>query len=313
MGNEISDQSSGRLKNLENSKLTQFIQKWALENYDGGLNYGKTTSNSITDVLRKRAVCTRQLSLKIALPEIEADKIVYSSILIDIFKNNPELEAYMNASNGFDSSLTDKGVVLSRSKCVNDLYIPLCGQVREDRDKMYSSIIHKLYGPLPDTNTTNNLKTNAYADCNCENSFYKHNNINLSDVSSNVSGLSYDTLAQNLDPRCSKTDVLSIAFKTGYVKIDQNLNICINDQQIGGNITADEQSTIGLNQSCNQSISTGSGAPSSTGGTPTPAPTIPVPPQPQLPASQPPKANEILLYSAVASIVIFNLIFLLRK
>lgn len=307
MGNEISDQSSGRLKNLENSKLTQFIQKWALENYDGGLNYGKTTSNSITDVLRKRAVCTRQLSLKIALPEIEADKIVYSSILIDIFKNNPELEAYMNASNGFDSSLTEKGVVLSRSKCVNDLYIPLCGQVREDRDKMYSSLIHKLYGPLPDTNTTNNRKTNAYTDCNCENSFYKHN-INLSDVSSNVSGLSYDTLAQNLDKRCS--GVLSTAFKTENAKYEQNLNVCINEQKIGGNITADEKSTIGLNQSCNQSISTGSGAPGSTGGTPTtPAP----PPQPQLPASQPPKGNEILLYSAVASIVIFNLIFLLRK
>jgi hypothetical protein len=305
MGNQISN-NNGELTNIQTSKLTQFIQKWALEKYDGGLNYNKNESEHLLDILKKRAACTGQLAVNIAIPEIQQvglipsdnDKIVYSSINIKVFKDNKELQDYINSSNGFSFTI-DKGVIRSSSTCGNRLYRPLCNQVYLDRNNIYTTTIQKLYGPLPDINNTDNRKVNAYSECNCENSFYKINDVENALIGSDTSGISNDVLAQNLDKRC--TAVINTAYKLVDNRMTGNLQVCINEQKIGGNITATEKSEIGFVQTCTQTIKTESGT-----GKKVPVPT---------PSgnTELPKSNDILLYSAVASIVIFNLIFLLRK
>ncbi len=319
MGNQISD-INGELKNISTSKLTQFIEKWALEKYDGGLNYNKNKNEHLLDILKKRAACIGELSIKVAIPEIQQvglipsdnDKIVYSSINIKVFKNNEELDDYIKSSSGF--SYTNKtGVILSSSTCGNRLYRPLCNQVYLDRNNIYTTTIEKLYGPLPDINNTDNRKVNAYSECNCENSFYKINDVKNAVISSDTLRMSNDVLAQNLDPRC--TAVINKAYKLVDDRITGNLQVCFNELNIGGNITTAEKSELNFVQTCTQTINTESG---SSDNLTQPINTesgsskeVPIPTLSN--DSAPPKSNDILLYSAVASIVIFNLIFLLRK
>jgi hypothetical protein len=61
-------------RTVEASKIADFINKWALESYDDGLNYGKSRPLiSNKQLLKKRACCTSQDSMPIALPTLVED------------------------------------------------------------------------------------------------------------------------------------------------------------------------------------------------------------------------------------------------
>ena len=94
MGNIVSNENY----KLKNSELKNIIEDWALNNYDGGLNYNKNYNNPIKKLLQKRACCTRSENMVIALPDIDitnANNIQLNSgyfpVNIDVFDSPPSV------------------------------------------------------------------------------------------------------------------------------------------------------------------------------------------------------------------------------
>jgi len=92
MGNTISDD---RHDLHSNSKLTDFVNNWALGNntgtnlnYDEGYLYDKYTDERYTKLLHKRGYCTNNMTMKISLPTSNNNMIVgnfeYSPVNINI-------------------------------------------------------------------------------------------------------------------------------------------------------------------------------------------------------------------------------------
>ena len=150
MGNIISLDDNNML-NL-NLKLNQFIQDWALNDYDDGINY-KKTDNLTSNLLPKRAYCTNQKDMKIALPSYDnkTNSIVgnYNFETVKIQIDNDKIK-----NPNFKSSDYERGDVNNSapSSCIN-IYgaeptkIPpvldeqnFCDHVKLERMKMYKNI-----------------------------------------------------------------------------------------------------------------------------------------------------------------------------
>ena len=105
MGNIVSDPIDNNL--IQNTQLKKIIETWAKNNYDAGLSWGKTdihnTPIRIKNLLLKRACCTRQTNMNIALPIVDIVGIgtnsvrdCYKPIKVilfedDAFTKNPEV------------------------------------------------------------------------------------------------------------------------------------------------------------------------------------------------------------------------------
>ena len=69
-------------RTVETSKIADLINKWALESYDDGLNYGKNKPLiSNNQLLKKRACCTNQESMPIAFPTLVQDNKNYNNYI----------------------------------------------------------------------------------------------------------------------------------------------------------------------------------------------------------------------------------------
>ena len=258
MGNVISD-PLGIIK--EDTILSTYIVNWALNNYPPN----NTNQPLMSQALKKRACCTRQEKIPIALPGIDKNnKIQQYAVQIPIF----DTQSNINASTcklpysgknlaDFSYDSVEDNFVLSGKQTCQDFYHTLCPDVVKKRSN-YPSSVAKSYGPNPDHGTTSEYQqVNAYLDCNCENSFYKLNAKKVSAAGGSSNNVSPDQMAQTLDARCNYQPV-----KTFKVNKQVVTSLCINSIQTG-DISASDQASLGMNQSCSSTTNNQQGSSSS--------------------------------------------------
>lgn len=255
MGNVISD-PLGIIK--EDTILSTYIIDWALNNYPPN----NTNQPLMSQALKKRACCTRQEKIPIALPGIDKNnKIQQYAVQIPVF----DTQSNINASTcklpysgknlaDFSYDSVEDNFVLSGKQTCQDFYHTLCPDVVKKRSN-YPSSVAKSYGPNPDHGTTSEYQqVNAYLDCNCENSFYKLNAKKVSAAGGSSNNVSPDQMAQTLDARCNYQPV-----KTFKVNKQVVTSLCINSIQTG-DISASDQASLGMNQSCSSTTNNQQGS-----------------------------------------------------
>jgi hypothetical protein len=251
MGNIIVSDTGG----IKNSVLKDIISDWAINDYDAGL--GKLNNSKIKQLLKKRACCTRQTDMRIALPTIDLTKESvnsfsnnYTKIKIKIFNDDNDLKNNCNIED--DDYIDDTDYKLpdyfasggpSATQACQILYegdgqyiTGLCGSIKEDRTYQTNDPNIIAYGIYDDD------RLNVYQDCNCLNSVLR-NDVSIHSTTQGKLELSSDNIVQQFDKRC--TFVHDAAYKVRDIT-DQKL--CIN-QTITGNINASQQSVINFNQS----------------------------------------------------------------
>lgn len=249
MGNIVVSNSGS----VKDSVLGDIINHWAINDYDAGL--GKVNSE-IKQLLKKRACCTRQTDMKIALPTIDLTKDApasfsnnYTNIKIKIFENDEELQNNCNINDvdyidDNDYKLPDNFASggASATRACQTLYegdgqyiIGLCDSIKEDRANQSDDKTIIAYGQYQDD------RLNVYEDCNCLNSLLR-TQLNIHSSTDGALELSPDEIVQQFDKRC--TFIHDAAYKIKDITSQQ---LCIN-QVITGNMTAEEKGVININQ-----------------------------------------------------------------
>jgi hypothetical protein len=275
MGNIISDSNNYITQNTELKKL---IENWALNDYDAGLNYNKT-GTPIKNLLRKRACCTRNPTMTIALPNIDLthSKLIkegYTPIKINVFNQSQlaSLDIYSplckfpNENKSETGSFSYYQGILSKGTYVNNacsaIYMDgttdlnLCKKIKNENKSIYSKTSQQAYGYYAEQ--PNNLTNyNNYYDCTCKNSILQDLDLNVFETNVN----NKEMIVQNNDSYCKTCSNGGRCF----IETNQNAeNICINMANVE-RLTAQGGSSINNVQNC--SIS-GSG--SGTGNLPKP-------------------------------------------
>ncbi len=252
MGNLISNEQG----ELYNTELSKQIASWAKNYYNEGDN-----SILYNKLLQKRACCTGQTSIPIPILSWDTKNTSweYSSVYIPIFSNERDItenkctfEKDLSGNNllyFFEKDTSN--FVLSKGKC-ETLYKSFCQKVYDENKKMYGDDL-AYYGKYFDQNNTKNESKinmqNAYIDCNCENSKYQKESIQIiaSDASHTTMGaIDGITASQNLEDRCSAN--INKTFKT-VNKIKQQL--CVNEVRVN-NIKVEDTGVVKLAQKCQQ-------------------------------------------------------------
>ena len=279
MGNIISH-DNGTLNT--NTDLGKFIRDYALNDYaldarqvedpTTFLDVNKRVLKPIAkNMLKKRACCTGQLKMGIPLPAIDPSTQLLESVNVDIpiFEKDDDITAQActlpygpGENRNYKYTTNDTSYIQSKDASCVELYEQqLCPSVRNIRNKNYTGRFDKLYGPYEDKPVGPFKKQNAFKDCNCENSFYK--NLSATELSSlkvSQPQVSTDTMAQTLDIRCNLLPL------EAWKKTDSRMkNLCVNSISTG-NISAEDQAKLSLNQTC----STNSGGPTATVNASTP-------------------------------------------
>jgi hypothetical protein len=238
---------------IKQSKIGDLINDWAINEYDAGLSYNKNI-NKTKQLLKKRACCTRQTEMNIALPTIDLTKDGvnsfsnnYTKIKIKIFKDDIDLSNNCKIDNddyklhdnfghgGYDATIACE--TLYEGDGFNQ---GLCNAIKEDRSKQSSDEYTIAYG-FPFNKDPNNI-LNVYKDCNCLNSIYR-NNITIDSTTDGRLELNPDNIVQQFDVKCSSVS------DSAYKKTDiTNERLCIN-QINTENITATQKGIININQS----------------------------------------------------------------
>ncbi len=254
MGNIIVSTESDDYGYVQKSILGDRINNWAMNNYDAGLGYNKTTQ--LKQLLKKRACCTRQTDMSIALPTIDLNKSVeesiydnYTKINIKIFNNQNELNTNCKFNNNQDDYLlplnfsNDKTITATRPCQIlyegieinaDNKLIGLCDSIKLDRAKQSDSDEVIAYGKYDDDNL------NVYPDCNCQNSLLK-DSVMVHSADNVKLDLPADQIVQKFDKRCTFVE------DNAYKKVDwSNTKLCINEVNTGS-ITVNKGS-ININQ-----------------------------------------------------------------
>jgi hypothetical protein len=242
MGNIITTDTG----NVKDSELGKIITDWALNDYDAGMSYGKTTK--LKYLLKKRACCTGRQIMKIALPTINLSDDVtgtteliepgYTPVSFSIFSSNEDLQQNCKIERTQYALPEDFGIPGHRTEehC-SALYAEdgLCKQIENDRRKQTSDLYKIAYGYYP----ADQEFLNVYSDCNCENSTLRNKKKAFS------SSFTFDEniLAQKFDGRCTSQG--DRAYK--IENFETNMCINISNEQ---DLSADENSSINTNQSC---------------------------------------------------------------
>jgi hypothetical protein len=282
MGNIISDPNDNYL--LANTQLRKIVEDWALNDYDAGLGYRRTDIYNnqlvVKNVLRKRACCTRNTVMNIALPIVDINSINnpiktgYQPIKIRVFedgaldKDNPVECNFVDESQPGDKdsrgnyrkvSYLQKILQLNQganAKC-SSLYedggtnLGLCTKIKLERQVIYNKPSQNAYGYYASNEQIikdNSLDSyNNYTDCNCKNSILR--DIILPTIAGYDNINSRETFVQSNDSYCSKCS----AAGTCYISSSQRVSsLCINISEIQNSI-ADSSSNLQNIQSCNMS------------------------------------------------------------
>jgi hypothetical protein len=277
MGNIVSDPLDNNL--IKNTELKNIIEEWAKNEYDAGLSWNKIDSNKkpikIKNLLKKRACCTRQTAMLIALPDVNISgtaattvKKGYKPVKIIVFNDsefaeNPDVCKFIDESQPNDDKIYSYyqtpliGNIGANIKC-KSLYesgqtnLELCKKIKFERGENYkSSAPQTAYGYFAtDTKALkdNNLdQYNNYTDCNCENSILR--NIDIPKVLGFSNLNSVDTLVQSNDAYCSKCATSGSCYISSMQRVN---SLCINISQIQNALT-DNSSNLQNIQSCSMS------------------------------------------------------------
>ncbi len=239
---------------LRDTELSNLIKKWALNDYDAGLNYGQVYEAPMKNLLKKRACCLRKTSMNIALPTINLENqntdIIepgYTSVIInDIYKDDDDLKKNCKFEKNYDYVLGDDFIEKNHQASDVCRFIyegengndGLCFNVKADRAKQLNSEYKIAYGIY----TVDEEQLNVYSDCNCLNSTLR-NKKNTFEFQNNKD-FDPDALAQRFDERCSL--LKDHAYKLKNVPGDLCINI-VNNQ----NISVEEQSSLNIEANCN--------------------------------------------------------------
>jgi hypothetical protein len=266
MGNIVSN-NGALIQNTDKTytQLSSIIQDWAINNYDGGLNYNNP-NNQITNLLKKRACCTGQVTKNIALPNVNINSNTINSIApidIQVFTSDADFATQCNLLDDSqnrmisyypgrqaDSNRTANASCSAIYECKNDPTNPfgcngqqtyhygLCNQVYKDRKLNYGDISVQSYGQnIDDTQ-------NPYSDCNCQNSVLRILVKEKLVSAGNSESLTPDIeqLVQSLDGRC---------VETYYIPYVDKLNsLCLNYNNSDGANTVENNSNIKITQTC---------------------------------------------------------------
>ena len=280
MGNIVADSSKDSNKSgnlITTTTLGKFINDWALNNYTAHPDF------KAKEQLKKRACCTRQSRIPIALPGFNLDPAdtnydtkIKTASFVPVYSVNIEVIPGMEtlSDNSYNAIckieklnyVADKGsgsgpVTGINQPCMNFYKTDnmenkgLCAHVLDNRsqykDAKGDMTNNNAYGPDPDflygPSADERIKrgknmTNAYVDCNCENS-----SINvIPSIKANFAEVEMplEDIIQNSDLRCS-------ANRNYTWKTEVNLKpVCISVMKVG-NISASGGSNINVKSECN--------------------------------------------------------------
>ena len=309
-----------------NSFLSELINKWAINDYDAGVNYKKTYT--IKNLLKKRACCTKTKKQIIAFPDIQLNKPydqqisnIYYPVNIKVFQDLDRLEDstknYCIFKNEllkddadysfFQNPISKTSIGAANASC-STIYeggggnLDLCGLIKNERDMQHPSDLSKqsygFYSINP--NTLNSL--NNYTDCNCRNSMLKQFPVEIIENAPNVSDLG-EMMAQSNDRYCSE------CARAGSCYIPANHTVeslCINIAKIT-DVVAENNSNVVNNQSCNM----GGNSAKVDMGDKLPSYVPPSPSSPSSPTTPPSSSNTttyILIGIAILIVIILILI-----
>jgi hypothetical protein len=246
MGNAISE--AGIIKKTD---LGNFITNWALNDYTPDKT--NPSQASLKYSLKKRACCTNQDKMPIALPDtdnLKPGKMILTSILIPIFADPKDITTAactmkMTADTDGSYKYTEStgGIVISTSSACENIYSALCPILKRDRAAVGDTEIQQLYSINSDTASGGKPSiVNPFVDCNCENSWYRMQTpLTLQNADPVM-------LSHNLDTRCAGS------FSKTYKPTNKGgKTLCFNSVSVGGNMTAQEQADLRINQSCSAS------------------------------------------------------------
>ncbi len=279
MGNTISDRNG----DLNNTVLGNMINEWALNKYKMDL----PNNSNYQNLIKKRACCTKQTSIPISMPSYDEQnkKLEYSAVNINVFSNEDEITsaacAFENDRYGNKKQYyfqNNNGFIISNQNCAA-IYPVICNSVLNDRQN-YNNDYTRHYGPYPDaTNRRDTLnKVNTFIDCNCTNSLY------LSDVIDvqTANNVNPNSLAQSLDTRCSINST-----KTFKVVDDRIANLCLNNINVSGDIGVNNDAQLGITQTCSSGSQQAKNPAVAEQGPPVPSEPILPPAMPSTPAPAP--------------------------
>jgi hypothetical protein len=255
MGNILISDYSNK---IQQSKLADIINEWALNDYDDGLKFNKKNSPKLWDkLLQKRACCTNQSNMILSFPYLIKDNSNNIIGVANVNSTSPYTPLAFettsdckfpidNSSNelSYKIDTKDNGSFIWPNNTCSTLYEGtsqitsnikgLCDHVKEDRQKNYKLPNQIAYGPYK-----NDDNDNAYTDCNCKNSILRKyaGNIKI-DVYNETTGsiapnLSDDLIVQYLDGRCMNIQ----SYNKKYERNIQNL--CIGSYNITNNALSD--------------------------------------------------------------------------
>jgi len=256
MGNIVSDPNDYNL--YAGTELKKVIEKWAVNKYDAGLSWGKIdihgTPIKINNLLKKRACCTRQKIMNIALPTVDLNvygpnsiKDGYTVFKVRVFEDNdfkdPKTCLFIDESLPNDKSLVSYyqdtliGNAGANPKC-KSLYerggvnLALCEKIKAERISNYGGRpAQSAYGYYA-TNTKvlkdNSLDSyNNYTDCNCQNSILR--DIRLPKLLGFDNLNSLETFVQSNDAYCSKCGGEGTCFISSLQRVN---SLCINISEV---------------------------------------------------------------------------------
>jgi hypothetical protein len=302
MGNIITiDSGDGSIKS---SLLADHINNWAKTDYHDGLNYdNRLTFNTkgnnpiYNNLLKKRACCTGQNSMTIALPNMVYDDNDNIIGVTSVNRDNPAIFGTKLGNNiipiglpGNNNKLDDpyipvkinifSSAVDMSSQCVFENANKYSIQLDPSGGFTTPNICKTLYRgeanskglcqhvesdrmKLYSTDTQiaygpfNDDDFNVYADCNCENSLLRGENKNIS-IINEKSGKQVFNADDEMIAQFFDNRCFSINPK-GFRPFNAiPSNLCINIDQTK-NISAESKSTINKSQTCNLSTSTSYG------------------------------------------------------
>jgi hypothetical protein len=274
MGNIVSDPIDNNL--IQNTELKKIIEQWAMNDYDAGISWGKidihNTPIRVKNLLKKRACCTRQTNMIIALPNVDifssganSIKEGYKPVKIilfedDAFVRNPDVCRFIDQSQPNDprtySYYQDVlvGNAGASAKC-KSLYegggtnLGLCNKIKTERISTYkgkpAQSAYGFYATNQQVIKDNSLDLyNNYTDCNCLNSILRDINVPQVLGFSNLNSL--EQLVQSNDAYCTKCSSAGIC----YISSAQRVNsLCINISEIQ-NTLVENNSNLQNIQNC---------------------------------------------------------------
>ncbi len=267
MGNIVSDPLDKQL--ILNSRLRDIITDWAKTDYDAGLSWGKTNLSNETinlkNVLRKRACCTRQTVMNVALPIVDINSTTpsgvikpgYTPVKIRVFEDG-ELtstpascsfldESQPNEINKFSYLRNENCSALYQSGGTN---LGLCNKIKKENMSTYKKDpAQSAYGfyaadrKVVGDNSLDNY--NNYTDCNCENSILR--DVPLPAVLGFQNINNREVFVQSNDSYCSAC----ASNGKCYVSSRQAVNtLCINIAEIQNSLVEGASNLTNI-QTCN--------------------------------------------------------------